>query len=54
MINSMTNSIGLLDKKANHAQWPAELKSPISCGEEIQFALKCHFVVDMSYLKFKF
>lgn len=54
MINSMTNNIGLLDKKANHAQWLAELKSHITCGEESQFALKCHFVVDMSYLKLKF
>ena len=49
MINSITNNIGLLEKKANHAQWLAELKSHITCGEEIQFALKCHFVVDMTY-----
>lgn len=26
MINSMTNNIGLLDKKANHAQWLARIK----------------------------
>lgn len=48
----MTNNMGLLDKKGNHALWPAELKSHITCGDEILYGLKCYFMMVMSYLKF--
>lgn len=50
----MTNNMGLSAKKANHALRSAELKSHITCGKRSQFDLKCHFLMDMSYLKFKF
>lgn len=48
----MMNNIGLLDKKENRALWPAELKSHITCREEILYASKCYFMIVISYLKF--